>query len=152
MKADTRHLVCVIVGLCGIGGIYGCRAQVLRHDQHIAAEQAQLFLQRLVIEQDVPSAHAMLREQDKGQLTLAQLKDVVSKEHQQGYPDKVWAIEFEPVPGQAAIQIFLAGENRREKFYYRVPMVGTVDSGYHPAGFYRGNGPYPSSSLRQKLG
>jgi len=151
MKAIGVRLICVIAGLCGIIGPYGCRAQVLRHDQHVAAQQAQSFLEQLVINRDVGSAHAMLADSAKAEITVAVLQDVVSKQHPQGYPDKVWAAEFEPVPGQAAIQIFLTGENAREKSYYRVPVFGTVDSGYHPAGFYRGSGPYPSFSLRQKL-
>ncbi len=151
MKPGGVRLAYFIAEVCAVIGPYGCRAQLLRHDERVAAQQAQLFVERLVINRDAGSAHAMLADSARAQFTVAVLQDVVSKQHPQGYPDKVWASEFEPVPGQAAIQIFLTAENAREKFYYRVPMFGTVDSGYHPAGFYRGSGPYPSSSLRQKL-
>jgi hypothetical protein len=96
MKAIGVRLICVIAGLCGIIGPYGCRAQILRHDQHVAAQQAQSFLEQLVINRDVGSAHAMLADSAKAEITVAVLQDVVSKQHPQGYPDKVWAAEFEP--------------------------------------------------------
>lgn len=128
-----------------------CTFRALRHDQHVAAVEAEEFARRILIERNIPSAYEMVRAEDRQQLPLATLQDAVLKAHAGGYPTSVRATEFEPVLGQPAIQVFLVGETASEKFYYRVPMVGTVDSGYHPSGFYRGSGPYPPSQIRQSL-
>ena len=141
---------CAILALA-LGSVAGCKAHVLHHDQHVAAKEAETFLRHAVVEQDFAAAHGMLREDARQRVSEAALADAVKQQHVNGYPTSVRAIEYEPVPGQAAIQIFLLGENSSEKFYYRVPLVGTVDSGYSPDGVYRGTGPYPSSSLRQRL-
>ena len=93
----------------------------------------------------------MLRDEARTRVSEATLADAIKKQHPNGYPTSVRATEYEPVPGQAAIQIFLSGDNGSEQFYYRVPLVGTVDTGYSPDGVFRGTGPYPASSLRQRL-
>ena len=142
----------VIVALVASVFAAGCTARLLRHDQNVAAARAEEFLTHAVLKQDIAAAHLMLREQTKEKFTHAALAKVVQQQHPKGYPTSLRAIEYEPVPGQAAIQIFLFGENPSEKFYYRVPLVGTVDEGYSPDGIYRGNGPYPPSALRQPLG
>ena len=128
-----------------------CTPRMLRHDQTAAAAKAEEFLVHAVVKQDFGAAHRMLRGDAKLRVTEAALADAMRQQHLHGYPTSVRATEYEPVPGQAAIQIFLIGERDSEKFYYRVPMVGNVASGYSPEGFYRGSGPYPASSLRQAL-
>jgi hypothetical protein len=130
---------------------FSCTARLLRHNQAVAAAKAEEFLAHAVVKHDFGAAHRMLRDDAKLRVSEAALADVVRQQHPHGYPRSVRATEYEPVPGQAAIQIFLIGERDSEKFYYRVPMVGTVGSGYSPDGFYRGSGPYPASSLRQAL-
>lgn len=140
-----------IGALLSVGLALSCSARVLRHDEAVAAAQAEAFLAHAVVEQDFGAAHRMLRDEARLRVSEAALSDAVRQQHPHGYPTSVRATEYEPVPGQAAIQIFLIGERDSEKFYYRVPMVGTVESGYSPDGVYRGSGPYPASSLRQAL-
>ncbi len=60
-------------------------------------------------------------------------------------------MEFEPIPGQEGMNIYLTGENGAEKFYYRIPMKGSEGKGYKAAGVFRGQGPYAPSELRQPL-
>lgn len=38
-----------------------------------------------------------------------------------------------------------------QKFYYRVIMVGTMETGYHPFVLYRSFEPYPTTELRREL-
>jgi hypothetical protein len=130
---------------------FSCTARVLRHDQAVAAAKAEEFLVYAVLKQDFGAAHRMLRDDAKVRIGEAVLAEAVREQHPHGYPTSVRATEYEPVPGQAAIQIFLIGEKDSEKFYYRIPMVGTVDSGYSPEGFYRGSGANPASAMRQAL-
>jgi hypothetical protein len=67
------------------------------------------------------------------------------------YPISLTAEEFEPMPGQKGMNIFLYGENESEKFFYRLTMEGTTGMGYEVSGIYRGSGPYPPSKSRQRL-
>jgi len=39
----------------------------------------------------------------------------------------VRATEYEPIPRQEAVNIFLTGTNKNEKFYYRLTMEGTTE-------------------------
>ena len=135
----------------GLVWILSCTARVLRHDQSVAAAEAEEFLVIAVVKQDIATAYRMLRDETRQAVSETAFADIVKQQHPTGYPIAVRATEYEPVPGQAAIQIFLVGERDSERFYYRVPLVGTVDAGYVVDGFYRGNGPYPPSTLRQAL-
>ena len=142
--------VTVGVALTLLGTLVGC-VQVLRHDQEIAAQKATAFLTAAVVRQDYEAAYQMVREEDRPTVSQAGFTEAVKASHPSGFPTEVRAMEYEPVPGQAAIQIFLVGKNDKETFYYRVPLVGTVTSGYFPQGLFRGNKPYPPSALRQAL-
>jgi hypothetical protein len=129
----------------------GCKSQALRHDPQLAAMKAELFLKHAILEKDFAAAHRMLREDTQQKLSELTIADAVKKQHSKGYPQSIQATEYEPVPGQAAVQIFLHGNNGSEQFYYRMPMAGTIDDGYFPEGLFRGNRPYPKSNLRSKL-
>jgi hypothetical protein len=133
------------------GAALGCKGNVLRHDPTVAAKEAERFATLAVIDRAFSSAHGMLAEASKKQVSESMMLDVVGREHPHGYPAAVHATEFEPVPGQAAIQIFLRGDSATEQFFYRVPMLGTADAGYKPGGIMRGSGPYPPSPLRKTL-
>jgi hypothetical protein len=147
MKASGRAIGLVLAA----GFTLDCTARILRHDERVAADRAEEFLTHAVVKQDFVAAYQMLSESGKNNVSQTALVDIVRKQHPNGYPASVRAIEFEAVPGQPAVQVFLLGETDSEKFYYRVPLVGTVDQGYSPDGIYRGRGPYPQSPLRQPL-
>ena len=128
-----------------------CKAQVLHHDEDVAAAKATAFVTAAVVKQDWDAAYMMMREEDRRTVALARFTEVMKTAHPSGFPTEVHATEFEPVPGQPAIQIFLEGRNGKERFYYRVPLVGTSSRGYFPQGLFRGNMPYPKSGLRRPL-
>jgi hypothetical protein len=140
----------VLAGITLIASLQ-LEVKVLRHDQNVAARKALAFAKAAILEQDFEAAHGMVREEDQKEITKERLEEVVKSGHPTGRPTELRAIEFEPVPGQPAIQIFLMGKNDKEMFYYRVPVVGTVTDGYFPQGLFRGSGPYPQTALRQKL-
>ena len=129
----------------------GCRTTVISHDEHLAAKAAQRFSEVTFIQNNIPSSYSMLSESAKRLFTAEKLQQINSQMHPAARPVTVKATEFEPIPGQRAMNIFISGENGQEKFYYRITMEGTAQTGYAPSGFYRGNGPYPVSALRQKM-
>jgi hypothetical protein len=105
-----------------------------------------------VVEQNYHAAYMMAREQDRATLSEEQFVAILKQTHPTGFPVSVVATEYQPVPGQPAIEIFLQGRNEKEAFYYRVPMVGTVDEGYFPKGLFRSSQPaYLPALLRRSV-
>jgi hypothetical protein len=67
------------------------------------------------------------------------------------YPDAVNATDYEPLPGQPGMNIFLFGQTGAEHFYYRFYMEGTKETNYAVGGLWRNDGPYPPSNMRHRL-
>jgi hypothetical protein len=131
--------------------VWNCRGSVIIHDEELAAKQAAGFAYTTFVKQDAKGGYSLLADSTKQQLSFDQFSATNAKLHPSTFPTRVTATEFEPIPGQKAMNIFLVGENGNEKFYYRLPVEGTMKEGYKVSGMYRGNGPYPASKLRQKL-
>jgi hypothetical protein len=132
--------------------ISGCvTARVLHHDPLMAAMEAQKFADAAFVQHDPQKAYDLSSDGMKQSHSLEEFTGILENLHPTGYPSEVTATEYEPILGQAAMSIFLEGQNENENFYYRLVMKGTSDEGYRVDGFYRGNGPYPESSLRMPL-
>lgn len=135
-----------------IGAIFGSCLYYINHNEDMAAIEAVKFAKTAFVEQNFVKAHGMLPKETDAKFTSDSLKDMVTKMHPNSYPKVVTATEFERMPGKKAMLIYLYGENENEKFYYRLTMVGTSDSGYKVYQLYRRMEPYPpSSELRAKL-
>ena len=142
----TRQLVRLVVFLAMCSCLASCGMRVLVHDQTVAASSAAQFARTAYISKDFKTAHSMLAPQARASVTLDTLTDTIAKMHPNGYPDDVSAVEYEPLPGQAAMNIYLKGQNATETFYYRMLMVGDKASGYKVSYLARGSGPYPPSN------
>jgi hypothetical protein len=128
----------------------GC-VSVIAHDDKKAAKAAERFTTAAFIERDYPKAYDLMSSDAKKHISLAQFQETVMRMHPTAFPSAIKATEFEPMPGQKAMNIFLFGEGGGESFYYRLIMTGTSSSGYQVAGFVRGSGPYPPSKLSLKI-
>jgi hypothetical protein len=71
--------------------------------------------------------------------------------HPGAYPKNVKATEYEPMPGEKAIYIFLLGDNSGERFYYRLILEGTAKTPYKVLRLDRAGDPYPPSSEKKRL-
>ncbi|HLG55557.1 MAG TPA: hypothetical protein VI485_09510 [Vicinamibacterales bacterium] len=145
------HRRSIVLGLLSAmcTAVISCKA--IRHDEHVAAAKAEEFLRVAVIDRNSAAAYAMLSLEARTSIKESTFVETVEKMHPNGYPAIVRATEYEPVPGQSAIQVFLEGESGVLKYYYRVAMSGNVDAGYAPSAMFRGNQAYPPSPLRQSL-
>ena len=143
-----RSLICLSFA---VFFAWSCRSSVIIHDENSAAQEAARFAFTVFVRQDASGGYSLLADTAKKQLSFEQFRAVNAKLHPSTFPTRVVATEFEPIPGQEALNIFLFGEGENEKFYYRIPVEGSLNEGYKVSGMYRGNGPYPPSSLRQKL-
>ena len=130
-----------------IMGLMGCRGSI-DHDETTAAKSAFEFARVAFVKRDIENGYALLSDSAKRYVSLEKFKEVLSRLHPKAFPTSVTATEYEPVPGEKAMHIYLTGENSGERFYYRLTMEGAATTGYRVVRFYRGDGPYPP---KQKL-
>jgi hypothetical protein len=127
------------------------KVNTFHHEPSIAATNAAQFAQIAFVQQNSERAYDLLADEMKNSTSLQEFKEGISKLHPSKYPLKIEATEYEPRPGQKGMSIFLYGENEDEKFYYEFVMDGVKEEGYKVSGIWRGNGPYPPSTMRKPL-
>lgn len=128
-----------------------CSVNVIAHDPQVAAKVATQFADLVFVHSDDTAAEALLAPEMQKAATPGKLKSEVGKIHPKAQPADVKALDFEPLPGQQAVIIYLNGTQGEESFHYRILMVGDKATGYKVGGFWRSNGPYPASSNRKPL-
>jgi len=131
--------------------VISCTASVIHHDEDMAAKTAIEFSKVAIVQHNIQNGYSLMSDNAKKTVSLEQYSQVFSQMHPSLYPLFLTAKEFEPMPGQKGMNIFLYGENGSERFFYRLTMEGTKETGYKVSGIYRGSGPYPPSKLRQTL-
>jgi hypothetical protein len=131
-------------------GLMGC-AESIKHDEVAAGKKAEEFAKITFVRQDIENGYAFLADATKRYVSLEQFKIVISKLHPKAFPKTVTASEYQPMPGEKAIYIFLVGDNSGEHFYYRLTMEGTRTTGYRVLRFDRSTGPYPPSNEKQSF-
>ena len=127
------------------------RVNRFEHEPAMAAAEAHDFAAIAFVERDTSRAYGLLSPDTKAKMSLDRFKDLVSKMHPKGYPESVEATDYEPMPGQKAMNIFVSGNSGNEGFYYRLVMEGTKETGYTVGGLWLGNGPFPPSNTRRLL-
>lgn len=107
----------------------GC-AESVNHDEILAAQRALDFARVVLIEKNLIEGYGMLSQAGKRHVPLDKFKQTIAAMHRRDYPEKVIALEYEPMAGENAIYIFLSGSNGDEQFSYRVTLEGTANTGY----------------------
>lgn len=125
--------------------------ETINHDPPSAAKKAEEFAQIAFVEHDAENGYGLLADGTKRYVSREQFGAVLSKLHPKGFPKTVTALEYEPMPGEKAIFIFLTGENSAEHFYYRLTMEGTATTGYKVLRLDRASQPYAASSDKKRL-
>ena len=131
-------------------GLMGCM-ETINHDASSAGKKSEEFAQVVLVKQDVENGYGLLADGTKRYVSREQLKAVLSKLHPKAFPKTVTALEYEPMPGEKAIYVFLTGENSGEHFYYRLTMEGTATTGYKVLRFDRASQPYPPSNEKKRF-
>lgn len=138
-------LLFLMVSFCG------CNFFVIWHDEDAAAREATRFGETVFVKGDVESGYKTLAWQTRRSISLEKFEEAVLQMHPQSKPNAVLATDFEMIPGQNALYIYLFGKNGDENFYYRLTMIGTKLRGYQVAGVFRDVAPYPPSEWRHSL-
>ena len=131
-------------------GLMSC-VDTINHDASSAGKKAEDFAQVVFVKQDVENGYGLLADGTKRYVSREQFKAVLSKLHPKAFPKTVTALEYEPMPGEKAIYVFLTGENSGEHFYYRLTMEGTATTGYKVLRLDRASQPYPPSNEKKRF-
>jgi hypothetical protein len=142
----ARCLTLLTLLVCG--SLVSCSARVIHHSTDDAAASATKFAERAFVQKDYTGAREFISPQFTHVDTDDKLAAAVEALHPKSRPSEVTATEFEPIPGQRAMQIYLKGKQGDEQFFYRMLLLGDQPSGYKVGGIWRGNGPYPPSARR----
>jgi hypothetical protein len=137
------------VGMLAV--ISACTFHTSKQNPAIAASSAIEFVKVALIEQDIDRAYVLLDPEFQAIATKEKFVQVIRTMNSPVSPKVITATEFEPIPGQEGMNIYLTGENGREELYYRIPMKGSEEKGYKPAGVFRGQGQYAPSETRRPL-
>jgi hypothetical protein len=97
-------------------------AEAVKHDETLAAKRAVQFAQAAFVDKNPAKAYELLSDGGKRHLSLEKFKETVTRMHTRGFPTKVTAKEFQPMPGERAIWIYLVGQNAEDQFGYRLTM------------------------------
>jgi hypothetical protein len=130
--------------------LMGC-VESIKHDELSAGKRAEEFAQVVFVQQDIENGYSLLADGAKRYVSREQFKAVLSKLHPRAFPQTVTASEYEPMPGEKAIYVFLTGENSGEHFYYRLTLEGTATTGYKVLRLDRAGQPYPPSNEKKRL-
>ena len=103
------------------------------------------------VKSDFAAAYSLIDPELQKTVSVERLKDEVAKMHPNDRPASLKAIEYEPIPSQHAMNIYLKGTLDKGEFFYRLMLTGDQESGYKIGGFFRGKGPYPTTVLRKPL-
>lgn len=125
-----------------------CSNNIIKHNQHDASKAANNFVKLGLVESNYASAYMLLDTELQKTVTVEKMADNITKMHPKDRPATIQAIEYEPIPGQRAMNIYLLGSNGTDKFYYRIVMTGDAVTGYKVGGILRGTGPYPASNRK----
>jgi hypothetical protein len=128
----------MIRNLLIIGLLTTSCAGSVKHDETLAARRAIEFAQLVFINKNFEKGYDLLSDGGKRHLSLEKFKETLTRMHPRSFPTKVTATEFQPMPGEKAIWIYLAGQNTEEQFQYRLTMEATDTGDYRVLTFDTG--------------
>jgi len=150
---SRRFLAILLAG--GVLLAAGCgvapRASVLNHSPSAAAAIAQRYVDLLLVRKDADAAYGLVDADARARVSVETLQEAVAKAPGYGQVTSVQAVEYQPVPGQPAMDIFLTGSAGGRTFYYAVRLSGTRDEGYLVNDLSIESEPFRASSLRESL-
>jgi hypothetical protein len=107
----------------------GC-AEEDKHDETLAGRRAIEFAQTVLINKNFTKGYELMADGGKRHIPLDKFIDSMNRLHPRGFPTKVTAKEFQAMPGENALWIYLAGQNSEDQFQYRVTMEASGNGDY----------------------
>jgi len=105
----------------------GC-AKSTQQDENLAGQRAIEFAQIVLVNKDFDQGYRLLSDGGKRHISLAKFKETMTRLHPSGFPTNVTAKEYQPMPGENALWIYLDGQN--PEVHYRLTMEATASGDY----------------------
>ena len=105
----------------------GC-AESTKQDENLAAQRAIEFAGIVLVNKNFDQGYQLLSDGGKRHISLAKFKETMTRLHPRGFPTTVTAKEYQPMPGENALWIYLNGQN--PDMHYRVTMEATASGDY----------------------
>jgi hypothetical protein len=121
-RALTMSLVAVV-------WLTGC-AESTKQDENLAAQRAIEFAQIVLVNKNFEQGYQLLSDGGKRHISLAKFKETMTRLHPRGFPTSVTAKEYQPMPGENALWIYLRGQNPEDQFNYRLTLEATPSGDY----------------------
>ena len=147
MKPPLRHYFWIFVLIF----VTSCQNSV-DHDAVLAGKRAVEFARAAFVLQDDAGAYALLADNAKAYVPLAKFKETLARLRPSGRPSKVTATEYEPMPGEKAIYIYIVvGQNPDQQSEYTVTMEGSASTDYRVSKITRGLSYIPSTTEKKRF-
>jgi len=122
------------------------------HDPVLAGQKAVEFVRAAFVRQDDENAYALLSDSTKRYVPLNKFKETLSRLRPGARPSKVTATEYEPMPGEKAVYVYIVvGGNPDQQSEYTVTMEGTASTDYRVSKITRGLSYIPSTTEKKKF-
>jgi hypothetical protein len=147
-----KHTLPILIALMALTLFINCTAYYIKHNPKQALSQALSFSTKSFVNQNYSEAYKLLRKDISPDFTVEKFKELVVGMHPSSeFPKGIIPIEYEVIPGQKQINVYLYGESPNEKHYYCIVMIGTEDLGYSVSELYRRGEPFPNPESRIKI-
>lgn len=113
-------------------------ARSVKHNENLAGKRAVEFAQAAFVNKDFERAYGLLSEGGKRHLGRDKFVETLTRMHPRAFPTKVTALEYQAMPGENAIWIYLAGQNAEEQFQYRLTLEANDNGDYRVLAFDTG--------------
>jgi len=121
------------------------------HDENSAAKVAAAFVDALAVKRNPNAAWGLLAVGTQAELPPPKLAEILRNMHPKGYPGRVQASQFEPLPGQKRMNVYVDGTGE-DGFSYQVVLEGDSGAGYRVLAIHRSEGgPFPPSKSKHPL-
>ena len=125
----------LMLALCALAA--SC-AESTQHDENLAAKRAIEFAQATLVNKNFDKGYELLGAAGKRHISLDKFKETVNRLHPRGFPAKVTAKEYQPMPGEKAMWVYLTGQVGEEPYQYRFTMESTDNGDYKVLTFDNG--------------
>jgi hypothetical protein len=113
--------------LLTILGLTGC-AESTKQDENLAAQRAIEFARIVLVNKNFDQGYELLSDGGKRHISSAKFKETMIRLHPRGFPTIVTAKEYQAMPGENALWIYLNGQN--PEMHYRLTMEATPSRDY----------------------
>ncbi|HEX8267909.1 MAG TPA: hypothetical protein VF596_21100 [Pyrinomonadaceae bacterium] len=129
------------------------RLSFIKHNERLAAREATKFAEAAFVNRNYEDAYKLLPKETDASFTVDSLREFVANMHPTNeYPTSIKATDYEVIPGQQQVNVYLTGDTNGKSLYYLLGMIGTEQTGYKVLSLYRSKeGPYPNSPMRKPL-